>query len=94
VNGRRSNTQLLSAIQMSRIPAKIPMNVQLPPNLATRSATRSPSVMAASYSCWTIRLTRPRRAICVTSDFSISEIFSYSLSRYPRNFLARNCSWQ
>src|SRR5206468_7972299 len=37
-------------------------------------------------------LTRPRRAICVTSDFSISEILVYSSSRYPRNFLARYCS--
>src|SRR6266550_959396 len=93
-NGRRTSTQVLIAIQTSRIPPKIMMKVQLPPNLATRSAMRSPKVIAASYSCCTSLLTRPRRAICVTTACSISEIFAYSFSRYPRNFLARNCSWQ
>ena len=87
MNGYASNRlcptriQVLTAIQASNTPLKMKMNGQLPPNRATRSATRWPSVIWASNSWFTSLLTRPRRATFVTSDCSMSEILRYSASR-------------
>src|SRR5262245_53344652 len=49
-NGLRRAAEVLRAIQATSTAAKLRMNLQLPPNPATRSATRSPSVICESDS--------------------------------------------
>ncbi len=76
-------------IQPKRTLMKMMMNFQLPPNAASRSARRWPSVRFSSNSMLTFRVrTSPSRRLSMTSA-SITDRSPFSDSRTPWTYCAR-----